>query len=411
MNMENLRNNYPKLISYMKTAGYSKIYIVGFRNEIQRILAKASSKDWSCYGDVYRDYVEKPLSPSTLRNKCTIIGTIEQFDIHGIYPDGKIRNGLLEMGSYTYLTSEFKPLIDYYSMVERDRGKKESSIYTESHNASTFFLAMQKVGISRLDDVTEEAVMSVFLSTDGKKLKSRSYGISISAVFKACTPLNPDACRKVLSFIPAARRTRKNIQYLTPQEVQKIRDALDDISNMLTLRDRAIGKLVFYTGLRSGDIAAMEMSSIDWECDIIKIKQQKTGIPLELPLSATVGNAIYDYITAERPSVETSSLFLSQNKPCRAMTRSSMGHVAARIMKVASVRQSKGDRKGLHIFRHHLATTLLGNGVSQAVISRTLGHSSPDSIDPYLSADFPHLKERALSVARFQVSEGVFGNE
>lgn len=184
-----------------------------------------------------------------------------------------------------------------------------------------------------------------------------------------------------------------------------------DTSNMLTLRDRAIGKLVFYTGLRCGDIAAMEMASIDWECDMIRIKQQKTGVTLELPLTATVGNAIYDYLTAERPSAEASSLFLSRSKPYRSMSRSSMGHVAARIMEAAGVRQSKGDRKGLHIFRHHLATTLLSNGVSQAVISRTLGHSSPDSIDTYLSADFPHLKECALSIASFPVSGGVFGDE
>lgn len=411
MNVENLKNNYSKLITYMEVVGYTETYIDSFRNEIQRILTKASSKDWSCYGDVYRDYVEKLLSPNSLRTKRTIIGTIEQFDIHGSYPDGKMRNGLVEKGSYPHLAPEFKSLVDYYSMAERERGKKESSIYTEFHNASTFLLYMQEVGISRLDEVTEDAVMSVFVSTDGKQLKSHSYGKSISAFLKACTPLNPDACRKVLSFIPATRQTRKNIQYLTPQETQKIRDALYDTSNMLTLRDRAIGKLVFYTGLRCGDIAAMEMASIDWECDMIRIKQQKTGVTLELPLTATVGNAIYDYLTAERPSAEASSLFLSRSKPYRSMSRSSMGHVAARIMEAAGVRQSKGDRKGLHIFRHHLATTLLSNGVSQAVISRTLGHSSPDSIDTYLSADFPHLKECALSIASFPVSGGVFGDE
>ena len=220
MNVENLRNNYTKLISYMETAGYSETYIGGFKMEIQRILTKASSKDWICYGDVYRDYVEKPLSPATLKNKCTIIGAIEQFDVHGIYPDGKIRNGLVEMRSYQYLTPEFKSLIDYYSMVERERGKKESSIYTESHNATTFFLAMQKVGIKRLDDITEDVVMSLFVSKDGKQLKSRSYGRNVSAVLKACTPQNSDGCHKVLSFIPVTRRTRKNIQYLTPQEAQ-----------------------------------------------------------------------------------------------------------------------------------------------------------------------------------------------
>ena len=80
-------------------------------------------------------------------------------------------------------------------------------------------------------------------------------------------------------------------------------------------------------------------------------------------------------------------------------------------MREAGIRQSKGDRKGFHIFRHHLATTLLGNGVPQAVISGALGHKRPESVEAYLSADFIHLKKCALSIARFPVLEGVFADE
>jgi len=80
-------------------------------------------------------------------------------------------------------------------------------------------------------------------------------------------------------------------------------------------------------------------------------------------------------------------------------------------MKTANIRQSTGDRRGFHIFRHRVATELLGSGVPQPVISRALGHTSPDSLEAYLSADFKHLKECALSIERFSMPEGVFGNE
>jgi integrase len=186
---------------------------------------------------------------------------------------------------------------------------------------------------------------------------------------------------------------------------------MDDMSNSLALRDRAIGKLAYYTGLRSCDIAALELSSIDWECDLIRIKQQKTEEPLELPLTATVGNAIYDYLNEERPSVDCPILFLTQQGPYRGMESANIWRVAARIMEEASIRQSKGDRKGFHIFRHHLATTLLSHGVPQAVISDALGHASPKSVEAYFSADFVHLKECALSTASFPVPEGVFADE
>lgn len=296
-------------------------------------------------------------------------------------------------------------------MVERKRGKKESSICTESNNASTFLLSLQKAGISRLNDITEKAVMAAFVSPDGKQLKSHNYRKFITAVLKACIPLNPDACRKVLTFLPATKKVRKNIQYLSPQETQAVLNTINDTSNTLTLRDRAIGKLAYYTGMRSCDIVAMELTSIDWACDLIRIKQQKTGEPLELPLTATVGNAIYDYLTNERPSGDCPILFLTQIVPYRGMNSSNTCRVAARIMKEAGIRQSKGDRRGLHIFRHHLATTLLGHGVPQAVISSTLGHTVPESVETYLSADLVHLKECALSISRFPVLEGVFANE
>jgi len=54
MNVENLRNNHPKLILYMETAGYSNDYISRLRREIQWILAEADTRGWDCYNDVYR---------------------------------------------------------------------------------------------------------------------------------------------------------------------------------------------------------------------------------------------------------------------------------------------------------------------------------------------------------------------
>jgi integrase len=156
----------------------------------------------------------------------------------------------------------------------------------------------------------------------------------------------------------------------------------------------------------------MELASIDWESDLIKIKQQKTEVSLELPLTAIVGNAIYDYLIKERPPVDCPILFLTQHGPYRGMNSSSICIVAARIMEKAGIRQSKGDRKGFHIFRHHLATTLLNNNVPQAMISDTLGHAAPESVEAYLTADFVHLKECALSIiARFPVSKEVLADE
>jgi integrase len=411
MNVQNLRDNYPKLISYMETNGYSKTYVDRLKREIEKILSAVDSKEWSCYTDVYLEYTKTSHSPDYLRNKRTIIGAIEQFDVHGRYPDGRRRHELFKRGAYPLLSPEFKSVIDHYCGAEKKRGKKVTTIYTESHNASTFFLSLQRKGIDSLDKITEEAVLSIFMSPDETLLRSYSYKKNITAVLKACIPYHPETCHRILAFLPALRETRKNIQYLTSEEIQKVKDTLADGENPLTLGDKAIGMLALYTGLRGCDIAGMTLDSIDWDRDLIYITQQKTEFPLELPLTAVVGNAIYDYLTSERPHTESRYLFVSQNKPYDRLKSRSIGNVAVRIMKAAGIRQTKGDRKGFHIFRHHLATALLGNGVPQPVISKTLGHTSPDSLEAYLSADFPHLKECSISIERFPVPEEVFSHE
>jgi integrase len=329
------------------------------------------------------------------RNKRTIIGAIEQFDVHGIYPDWRRRHKLFPRGSYPLLSQEFRSVIDTYCEVGKMRGKKHTTIYTESSNASTFFLSLQQKGIDSLDTATEEAVLSVFASSDGIFIRGCSYKKNIAAVLKACIAYYPKACTRLLTFLPALRETRKNIQYLTPEEIKKIKIALNDCENRLTLSDKAIGLLALYTGLRSCDIAGLTLDAIVWDRDLINIRQQKTEKPLELPLTAVVGNAVYDYLIFERPHTESRYLFISQHKPYDRLKSGSIGNVAARIMKAAGIRQSKGDRKGLHIFRHHLATTLLANGVPQPVISKTLGHSAPNSLEPYLKADFPRLNLNA----------------
>lgn len=411
MNVQNLGDNYPKLISHMKTSGYSKIYIDRFKREIEKILLAADSKEWSCYRDVYLEYTKTSQSTDYLRNKRTLIGAIEQFDINGRYPDGRRRHELFQRGAYPLLSQEFKSVIDYYCETEKKRGKKVSTIYTESHNASTFFFSLQQKGLDRLVKITEEDVLSIFMSSDETLLRSCSYKKNVAAVLKACIPCHPEACCRILAFLPALRETRKNIPYLTSEEIQKLKESLADDENSLTLCDKAIGMLALYTGLRGCDMAGMTLDSIDWDRDIIYIRQQKTEFPLELPLTAIVGNAIYDYLTSERPHTESRYLFLSQNKPYVRLKSRSIGNVAVRIMKAAGIRQSKGDRKGFHIFRHHLATALLGNGIPQPVISRTLGHTSPDSLEAYLSADFLHLKECSINIERFPVLKEVFSHE
>lgn len=402
MDLQNLKEHYGELISFMEKNGYSEHYIRLFREEIRHILSHAEGNSWESYRDIYLDYLKSPHSENYLRNKRTIIGALEQFDVFGRFPDGRRRHSLFERGTYHLLEPEFQELIDFYCQYERQRGKKETTIRGESHNAASFLFQMQEQGARCLEDITEESVLSFFVSEEGSLIKSCSYKKNIAAVFKAGLKWKAQQCRRILALLPMLRETRKNIQYLTADEIIVLRDAA--AQEGMSVRNRAILLLLIFTGLRGCDIAALTLDAVDWEKETILISQQKTEAPVELPLSAIVGNAIYDYLTEERPNTGDCHVFLSETRPFSPLASRSIGSIVAKIFKTAGIRQESGSRKGTHIFRHNLASSMLENGVPQPVITQTLGHTAPDSLEPYLRADFVHLKECALSVESFPLA-------
>lgn len=407
MNLQNLREQYPKLLLYMGEKGYAQEYISKIRTVIMRVITDGEKEGWTSYADIYEDYARKLSSSSNLRMKLTSLGIIEHFDLHGYYPDGHRRQNIVKRGNYHLLNQEFKSVIDHYTAEEKKRGKKDSTITGEAHNASCFFLSLQQAGYDSLNKITEAAVLSFFVTPEGKLYRSHSYKKNIAAVLKACIPNNPETFEKILAFLPALREKRKNIQYLKPEEIDAIKNMFADGDASISLRDKAIGVLALYTGLRSCDIAGLTLGAIDWTNDRLYVCQQKTDIPLGLPLTAIVGNAIHDYLMLERPESDSDYVFISNNRPYGRLNDGSIGNISIKIMKAAGIRQSKGDRRGLHIFRHHLATELLGNDIPQPVISRVVGHTAPDSLEPYLKADFKHLKECALSIEQYPMPKGV----
>ena len=406
MDLQNLKEHHEELLSFMENNGYCSTYIHRFRDEINRILADADSHRWQSYQDIYLEYLKVPHSKDYLRNKRTIIGALEQFDLFGHFPDGRHRHTLFERGSYHLLVPEFQELIDFYRAYEVQRGKKESTIRGESLNTASFLYRMQEQGARCLDEVTEDAVLSFFISDDGTLQKSCSYKKNISAVFKAGLKWKEPQCRRILGFLPLLRETRKNIQYLTQDEVRLLRAAVE--SSGFSARNKAVILLLLFTGLRGCDIAGLTFRSIDWEKERILVEQQKTSVPVEIPLSAVVGNAIYDYLEQERPDTGSLSLFLTETHPFSPISAQGIANIVSKACRLAGIRQCPGDRKGTHIFRHNLASAMLENGVPQPVITQTLGHTAPDSLEPYLRADFVHLKECALSIEDFPLAEEVF---
>lgn len=163
------------------------------------------------------------------------------------------------------------------------------------------------------------------------------------------------------------------------------------------LRNYAILQLLASYGLRAGEITALRLEDIDWQKNIIRIRQSKTGSYSILPLLREPGEALLVYLESARPRTVLREVFLRLNAPHRALKEgSSLYGVAHNGLTAAGI--SVSGKKGPHSFRHALAVSLLRAQVPIKAIGDILGHRSAVSTGIYLKLATEDLRAVALDV-------------
>lgn len=191
--------------------------------------------------------------------------------------------------------------------------------------------------------------------------------------------------------IPRYRvQVERIITTLTPKMVSDIME--DEPDSLVDKRDKAVCLLALHIGLRSCDIRNLKFSDIDWGKGIITIRQQKTDVPLQMPLDNETQNAIIDYVLNERRDCKQEYIFVTAVGPAQKIARRHF-----RIAYRASC--EKIPHEGLHIFRRTFASRLLRCGTPLPMISEMLGHIDKNSVQCYLSTDDVKMKRCALNLS------------
>jgi site-specific recombinase XerD len=158
------------------------------------------------------------------------------------------------------------------------------------------------------------------------------------------------------------------------------------------LRDRAILLMLARLGLRSGDVAALRLSDIDWNNGTLQVTG-KGRYQVRLPLPQDVGDALLRYLDCRPANVATDHVFLRSNAPCRPFTSGDgVSSVVKHALKRANI---DAPAKGAHLLRHTAATEMLRNGVPLDQAGLVLRHRSIDMTAYYAKADVALLKQVA----------------
>ncbi len=157
----------------------------------------------------------------------------------------------------------------------------------------------------------------------------------------------------------------------------------------LWLRDRAMFELLYSSGLRVGELVALNVTDVDLSDLRVRVtgKGNKTRL---LPLGKKAAAAINRYLPHRNLWVEQqdNALFISEKLGTRLSTRA-----VQQRLKVAATRAGIAQNLYPHLLRHCFASHMLSGSGDLRAVQEMLGHSDISTTQIYTHVDFAKLTQ------------------
>ncbi len=150
-------------------------------------------------------------------------------------------------------------------------------------------------------------------------------------------------------------------------------------------RDYAAMLLMVRLGLRSGEVAALELDDLDWRAGDLIVRGKGSRVE-RLPLPPDVGDAVAGWIRRGRPACDSRRVFTRVRAPHQGLSVGGVGN----IVKAAGLRAGVPDVHA-HRLRHTAATRMLAGGADLIEIGQVLRHTSVLTTAIYTKVDNDRL--------------------
>jgi len=193
----------------------------------------------------------------------------------------------------------------------------------------------------------------------------------------------------VMAVLDSPRMWRRLPAVLSPEEVDRLLSA-PDATTPLGLRDKAILELLYATGMRVSEVAALDVDSIHYDYGYLRCMgkgSKERVVPVgrsALELTRRYAFEVRPQLLGGRPSP---ALFVSRTG--RRLTRETMWRLVKKHARQAGIRKKVYP----HALRHSFATHLLAGGADLRSVQEMLGHASIVTTQLYTHVDKDRLKE------------------
>ena len=178
---------------------------------------------------------------------------------------------------------------------------------------------------------------------------------------------------------------------LKPDEIERLLESFST-RHRWPKRSYAIIRCALDLGLRSGEIAGLKISDIDWRTGTVTLKGTKTLRQDILPLPMETGQALAEYLQHERPRSSSPSVFvMHRGDHDRGVTAGAIRGVIGWAYRRIGLKHTRS-----HALRHAFACRLVERGSSLKEVADLLRHRSLNSTLIYAKLDTPKLAAVAL---------------
>lgn len=251
----------------------------------------------------------------------------------------------------------------------------------------------------RVNNIDAERVLAFLDDLErGRHNCARSRNARLAAIrsfFRFATASDPlllPIAQRVLA-IPSKRFERGVVGYLQAHQVQSLLDA-PDMSTRTGLRDRVLVTLMYNTGARVSELAALKVGDLSLVPGGAVHLRGKGRKQRSVPLWRESVRLVREWLK-RTPSAPDDPLL--PNSRGGHMTRSGIDHRLSVVLELAAKKDPALAKLHVspHTIRHTTAMHLLQSGVDLSVIAMWLGHEDLETTHQYLDADL-ETKKRAL---------------
>jgi integrase/recombinase XerD len=205
----------------------------------------------------------------------------------------------------------------------------------------------------------------------------RFKSLSVPSLAPLCKPLFKTANWR-MSAVP---------KRISSQEIEQLFASFDR-SRPVGRRDYAMTRCIVDLGLRAIEVARLQLDDFDWSTGTVQIKGKGRRVDV-MPIPASTGTAIVDYLQNGRVRTTSRALFMRHRPPQDTPARRA---IVGNAIRYGAERCGLSERiRGPHALRHVLAERLVQAGTPLKGIADLLRHRSLDTTTTYAKADLPML--------------------